>query len=311
MPSRRALLGALGVGTGLVAVAGCGIRLESQAPATATADARVPIPDEALLLTLTDRATELAGLAARVPGTGAPGAIAAAAAPRHTAQARVLQAILDAAAVPRPTPAAASTGATASHPAASSAPTGATAAALGAREAALPAVQTASTHRDLLTALLAHDGATATLLGATPTWPTPPGSLPAVAAVAALGPTRAARYAVQVAAARRSVAARGADLELDAALRRREVALLAAAGTDAPAPALGYAVPTSSGAVVDPDRLVSAALTGLVERGLDPLAAVPADSPALVDVARLLAEAVVLAAARGVAVTPFPGMITP
>ena len=99
MPPRRTLLRA-GAWTGLAAalaagVSGCGIRLEDDAPEIPFLS-RTPIPDEGPLIAAYRRATALADLAARARGVVGASEVTE----RHTRQAQVLRAILDAGAVP-------------------------------------------------------------------------------------------------------------------------------------------------------------------------------------------------------------------
>jgi hypothetical protein len=332
MPSRRAVVraGSAGASAGVAAMvasmlasmlAACGIRVELPAPTPGPPD-RVPMPDEEAIVAAALRAQALAGLAHAVGDEPV--------ATRHTAQAQVWAELLAAGGAPRPTatttvststalatPATATTATSASATGTSDSSAPASAGApttppgpvrLGAAEAELPDPHSVRTHRDLHVAALAHDASTAALLGVAPQWP-PADPLPPAAAVSLLGPTRAARYAVQVAAAHRPAIDRAPDLALDAALERRERALVAVAGSAAPAAPLGYTLPFAVRSPGDADRLVRTVLDSLVASGLDPLDALPPGSTTLLAVARLHAEAVTLAAGRGIAPAPFPGLV--
>ncbi len=303
MPPRRTLLRA-GAWTGLAAalaagVSGCGIRLEDDAPEIPFLS-RTPIPDEGPLIAAYRRATALADLAARARGVVGASEVTE----RHTRQAQVLRAILDAGAVPEriirgpETP-------TASAPIPATLATvsaSALAAAVGAKaRESIAAVGSFTEHRSLGASVAAHDAA-----GEMLTWPHRD-PLPPAVANGLLSVTRACAYAVQVATAHLSAPERAGHLETLKALGRRE-SYLASTLTPVPAPPLGYRLPFPATDPAQGRRLVTAALGNLVDRGLDGLDGIPLGSTALVEVVRLEAEAVVLATAHGVPWPAFPGL---
>jgi len=327
MPPRRTVLRAAGwVGLSAVAgigLAGCGIRLEDDAPPIPFVS-RQPIPDEALLVAAYRRATALAGVAGRA--TGVP--LAPEVAQRHTRQAQVLRAILDAGQVPERiisgppgSTATATSGSTGTSDGtatttSTSAPTNAVRPPVTAEELARAARDTADasiaatgsfvTQRALGVAIAAHDAAGAASLAAPPVWPSRD-PLPAPVATPLVEVTRACEYALEVAAAHLLDTDREALLATVAALTRREAAL-AAALTPNPLPALGYHLPFPVTGPGDARRLVSVVLRNLVDRGLDDLDRIPQGSSGLLEVVRLEAEAVTLAVAHGVAWPTMPGL---
>lgn len=317
MPSRRHLLrGALAaaVVTGVGALGGCRIRLEDDAPAVPFLE-RKSIPDEAVLVDTYRATSALAQLSARVPHP-----LAAQVAAQHLRQAAVVHEILTAGGVPSTTIAtpttstptnAAATGATPSPstpPPPPDTPSLATSELAALTTSALGAVSAAVAHRALLTAVTTHRVATATLLGAAPTWPAAP-ALPFGVAATALDATRAARYAMQVAAAHLDGARREQASGALATLDRRIAELVAAAsGVARPAP-LGYRLPFPIATADDAARLAATALSALVAGGLQSEPDLPTGAPAYVQLIRLHTEAVVLAHPWGVALTAFPGLV--
>ncbi len=310
MPPRRTLL-RVGAWTGLAAAlaagaSGCGIRLEDDAP-TIPFLSRTPIPDEALLVAAYRRATDVAEQATHAAGVAG----AAEVTQRHTRQAQVLRAILDAGAVPErivsgpATPTATTTGPTQPTPTAVSAPELGAAVSTAAHES-LSAAADFITHRALAASIAAHDAAGLTRLGGSPSWSTHEPLPPAVAA-GLLTVTRACTYAVQVAAAHLTGSERVGLLETITALGRREATLSSALSPVAPPP-LGYRLPFPATDPVKARRLVIAALANLVDRGLDGIADIPAGSSSLVELIRLEAEAVSLATTHGGAWPTMPGL---
>lgn len=331
--SRRTLLRLAGwavAGAGNVVLSGCGIRLEGPRPEPTTTPRRQPVPDEAVLLTGLDDVTRLTRAAADLtPADDLTRRLATI----HGTQALVLRDALRRAGVPddvvsaatSPTAGATSSTATASPTTSGSATAGAStstpapltrAQLVEAEVAALTADAldalsgTSAAHRPMLTAIAACRAAAATSLGATVTWPPAP-PLPSSAAAPLLEATRAVVYGFEIVAARLLGAARNPALATLAQLRRREAVLAGAAGAKAAPDPLGYALPHP---VTTPDaarRLATSVLTGLVKRGLDPLATLPRGSAALGAVVRLQAEALTVGSSWGVALTPFPGLTYP
>lgn len=330
MPPRRTVLRGAGW-TGLsillgLGLSGCGIRLEDDAP-TIPFLSRQPIPDEALLVAAYRRAVELSAVAARASEVP----LGAEVAQRHTRQAQVLRAILDAGQVPERVisgPAGAATGSPPLLPTAAptaaptagtttgaaTAPTGPAAVsadelgptARGMADASIAAAGAYVTHRALGVAIAAHDGATANILGAPPAWPAGD-PLPASVATPLLEVTRASGYALQVAASHLLDTERTRLRATIVALSRRE-ATLAAGLSPAPLPALGYRLPFPVTTPAEARRLVIAILSNLIDRGLDGIERIPAGSSALIEVVRLEAEAVSLAAGHGVSWPTMPGL---
>lgn len=310
MPPRRTLLRA-GAWTGLTAalaagVSGCGIRLEDDAP-TIPFLTRTPIPDEALLVAAYRRAAGLAEKATQAAGVAG----AAQVTQRHTGQAHVLRAILDAGAVPEriisgaTSPTATSSGPKQPGPTAVSAAELGQAVAITARES-LTAAGLFMAHRALGASVAAHDAASQIGLGGAPAWPARD-PLPAGVAAGLLTVTRACAYAVQVAAAHLSGAERTALMVLIDVLGAREEALIVAV-TPPPPPTLGYRLPFPVTGAGEARRLVTVALGNLVDRGLDRLEDIPPGTSPLVEVVRLQAEAVTLASAHGVPWPTMPGL---
>jgi hypothetical protein len=330
MPPRRTVLRGAGW-TGLsillgLGLSGCGIRLEDDAP-TIPFLSRQPIPDEALLVAAYRRAVELSAVAARASEVP----LGAEVAQRHTRQAQVLRAILDAGQVPERVisgPAGAATGSPPLLPTAAptaaptagtttgaaTAPTGPAAVsadelgrtARGTADASIAAAGAYVTHRALGVAVAAHDAATANILGAPPVWPAGD-PLPTSVATPLLEVTRASGYAIQVAASHLLDTERAGLLATIVALSRREAAL-AAGLTPVPLPTLGYRLPFPVTAPAEARRLVVTVLSNLIDRGLDGIERIPPGSSALIEVVRLEAEAVSLAAGHGVAWPTMPGL---
>ncbi len=334
-PGRRDLLrvASLFVLPPALLAAGCDIRLEHDAPGL-PAPQRRPVPDEAVLVDAARRTTALGQLAGRVPD---PSAVVALLGGLHRTQAEVLRGRLVAAGVPSQvidgptTPTTAASNPTASNPthgaasnpthgaaptAAVSAPPSATEADLARAEAAtaaalLPALPpVTAADRAVLVAVVAACATAADQLGTPVAWPaTDP--LPAAAALPLLDDTRAAGYALVVVAAQSSGEQRAKALTTRTQLAAREAELVALAGTSAPPPPLGYALPFP---VTDPDsaaRLATLVLTSLVAGGLAPLTPLPAGSMAVVPLVRFLVGAAALARTWGVGAVPFPGLVYP
>lgn len=312
LPSRRLLLRAALAAGGLAgagAVGGCRVRLQDDAPALPFLERR-SIPDESLLVQSYRATSALAELAARVAHP-----VAAQVAPQHARQAAVIRGILTAGGVPSeaitgPTPSGPATGATPTPPPQPPADPAVLAqselAALAPQ--ALTALAAAVAHRPLLSAVTAHRAATAAVLGVAPAWPAAP-ALPFTVAATALDANRAARYAVQVAAAHLGGPSREQALATLATLDRRVAELTAAAAAIArPAP-LGYRLPFSVAGPDDAVRLLATALGTLAADGLVSAPDLPVGSAAYVALVRLHAEAVLLAHPWGVALTAFPGLV--
>ncbi|MDQ6896918.1 MAG: ferritin-like domain-containing protein, partial [Actinomycetota bacterium] len=164
--------------------------------------------------------------------------------------------------------------------------------------------------RAVLVAVVAACATASDQLGTPVAWPaTDP--LPTAAALPLLDDTRAAGYALVVVAAQSSGDQRAKALTTRTQLTAREAELVALAGTSAPPPPLGYALPFP---VTDPDsaaRLATLVLTSLVAGGLAPLTPLPAGSMAVVPLVRFLVDAAAIARTWGVGPVPFPGLVYP
>ncbi|MEP6797005.1 MAG: DUF4439 domain-containing protein [Lapillicoccus sp.] len=326
--TRRTALGAAGWVTGLVglaALSGCGIRVGQPEPSLTPPPARQPVADEAELLTALGDALRLAGdAAATAPQSGGTRLLAAV----HAEHAVALRAVLRAAGVPdlvvasslsSPSagPSASSTGKPGATP--TTAPSrlpvspgqlaGAEGAAVSAQ--ALGGVAgTTSAHRPVLVAVATRRALAVTALGGTVAWPAS-NPLPAAAAAALLTPTRAVVYGFEVITARLPEPERAPALATLTALRQREAGLTSLAGDAAAPEPLGYDLPFPVASAADARRLATTILTGLVARGLDPLAAVPLGSSAVGTVVRLQTEALSLGSPWGVVPPSLPGMVYP
>ncbi len=262
------------------------------------------MPDEQVLLTAFEAASRLARDAATLtPATDLSRGLIA----MHRAQSLVLRDLLRGAGVPDEVVAAA-------VPAAPAPPTPAQLAAAEATALTATALDTLSgattLHRPTLTAVAASRAAAATGLGSTVAWPASD-ALPGAGLVRLLDATRAVAYGFEIVAAHLADDARAAALATLQQVRQREGGLLSAAGSAAPPEPLGYGLPFPVRTAGEARRLATTILTGLIARGLDPLTTLPTGSRAIGTLVRLQAEAVTLAAAWGVAPTPFPGMTYP
>lgn len=314
MPPRRTILRATGwtvwaaaTGTGLSA---CRIRLEDDTPAIPILR-RTPIPDEAVFVAAYRRALALADAGTRAAGVP----FAAEVTRRHTRQAQVLRALLDAGNVPENVMRGAVPTATSGPSASSSTSTATGAPAVTAQELraltqaaateSIAAVTAFAEHLSLAVALAAHDAAGAAATGAAVAWPTG-GRVPAGVVAPLLEPTRACVYALAVAAAHLPDSDRASALATVSDLNRRERALVA--DLPAPPPPLGFRLPFAVTDAQTAGRLITLVLANLVDRGLDTVESIPPGSAELVEIARLQAEAVGLAVRHGVPWPTMPGL---
>ena len=319
--TRRAVL-RWGVGGGALAagltLAGCGVRIDDGA--TVPFLTRQRMADEDILLAAYRREVVLVRLTgAATDPDPATVALVRSAAPRHTEHAAAVRAILVAGGVPDhlidpPT----STGsATGSQTGSTTPPPPVPATVAAIRDAALEAAGPAATsavdrattdHALVLASVAAHAAVLAASLGGPP--PSSP-ALPASAAAALLPPTRAAAYAVEVAAARIPAADRTRALATVAWLRARERDWVTAAGPLAPLPDLGFRLPGPVASPAEATASIGAALAGLVAVGLSPLAT--SDRPAGMAGAVVSAhvETIRHAMTWGVPLSAFPGLARP
>lgn len=310
--ARRDLLRATAVLLPVAVVSGCDLRLEDDAPPLPILQ-RKSVPDEAVLVDAVRRTSALAQTAGRV---ASPSDAVTRLAALHGTQSEVLRARLTAQGVPNhvidtpsPTTSAAGTAAvSAPPPAALPELVAAEQAILGALVAALPGVTT--DNRAVLASVAAACGAAVEVLGAQPAWPAAD-PLPPPAAVPLLDGTRAAEYAFQVVAAQTSGEVRARALATHTDLGRRETDLLAMAGSSAPAPPLGYALPFPVTGADAAGRLATQVLGTLVAGGLAPEGTLPEGSSSVVTLVRLLVDAQRLGRGWGVPSAAFPGQAYP
>lgn len=320
-PARRVVLAAAITGPLALALAACDIRLQDDAPPLPLLE-RKSIPDEAALVRAVQATAALAQEAGRVSN---PTAAVTRLGALHLRQSAVLRSRLTTAGVPNHVidePAPTSTGsptARASGPTptpAVSAPAAATQQSLATNEAAtataaladLTSVSTAN--REILVSVAAACGAASEELGTPMTW-SGGNPLPAAAAVDLLADTRSAAWAFQVVAAQTSADTRSAALSAYQSLAARAAELSMMAGSAAPEPPLGYALPFPVTSAEAAARLATEVTARLVDTSLGPLALVAQGSSALATLVRLQVAAVSLARGWGVSPGPFPGMTYP
>lgn len=310
--SRRAVL--LG-GLGTLALGGCGIRLESDAPALPGVPTRTPRPGEDALIALLKTGRQVEALATSWTGGADARRWAVALAAVVRAQDETLARVLAAAGAPNPSASATpSTGVAPSARAGGplpSAPALATLLSDAATQTAGAALVEADLRPTLVAVLASRAAWTATLgrpypLAAAdaatphPAWPS--GLVPWVLA------TRAARYALQVVAARSDGAQRTTALLGLEQLGTLEREQLAVAGTATPPEAVGYALPFPVTDAASAARLARHAATGLRTTYASALDGLPAGEPAFADAARWLGRAEALVLQWGGPAEPFPGL---
>lgn len=338
-PSRRSVLGALGLAAVTVPLAACGIRLEDDAPRLPLIPTREPVPGEAFLLGLWLGSTDLAEQASALGGAAA--ALPARLAALHRDQAEVLRTLLRTAGVPdvvvreaeqqHGSAATASSAPTSSSPASSSTATatatdsstatGPTTTPTAPSRSTLAASEVASLSAESFAALGALDAETvpapaaalaqrataATLLGRAPTWPTQEAVSPALAA-AALEATRAAVYGLEVVAAQSSGSQRRLATTTLATLRARVARLESVAGDSAGPPSLGYPLPFPVTGAASARRLAQHVLSGLRAAHAAATARAAGDPSGLAATVQWLTEAEGLCHRWGLPLEPFPGL---
>jgi hypothetical protein len=341
-PTRRSVLGVLGLAVAAVPLAACGIRLEDDAPRLPLIPTREPVPGEAFLLGLWLGSIDLAEEAAALGG--AASALPARLAALHREQADVFRTLLRTAGVPdaavsdaeqrHATAAPSSSSAPPSSSAASSSPasggsatsrapttTAPTATSTAPSRSTLAAAELAVLSAESFAALgalgaetvttsaaaLAQRATAATLLGQAPTWPTQEAVSPTLAA-AALEATRAAVYGLEVVAAQSSDAQRRLATTTLGTLRARASRLQSLAGDSAGPPPLGYPLPFAATGAASARRLAQHVLSGL-RAAHAAAAATPAGDPSgLAATVQWLTEAEGLCHRWGLPLKPFPGL---
>jgi len=319
-PSRRLVtLGALG---GVVAtLTGCGIRLEDDAPHVPLLPERSPIAGEESLLRLL-AAVQGAALAPVDPKSPVSPLLA----PLHREQARVLHDALRQrgvpedelpSATPKPTASATPTGGTATPtptPTPSSASTDVASVESGILSAGAGCAEAAEDLRPTLLAILGQANAALDLVGydldrsaqtsSAPTWTTPEGLVPLLAAM------RTSTYYLQVAAARSTRSVRDDWAVGIGQLERVTAELVAAIGDGAPAPDLGQPLPHPVTTPAEAATLATETLSTLLRTfGTTLRSVTDADPDAAFAVApRWLGTVAAQARRHGVPLTAFPGL---
>lgn len=344
-PTRRSVLGVLGLAAAAVPLAACGIRLEDDAPRLPLIPTREPVPGEVFLLGMWLGSTDLAEHASALGG--AASALPARLAALHRTQAEVLRTLLRTAGVPdvavrearqqhEATPPSATRSSSATSPS-SPAATGTSGAApartttsptsepttttTAPSRSTLAASEVASLSAESFAALGALDAETvtapaaalaqrataATLLGQAPTWPTQESVSPALAA-AALEATRAAAYGLEVVAAQSSGSQRRVATTTLATLRARAARLDSLAGDSAGPPSLGYPLPFPVTGAASARRLAQHVLSGLRAAHAAAPARAAGDPSGLAATVQWLTEAEGLCHRWGLPLEPFPGL---
>lgn len=334
-PTRRSVLGVLGLAAAAVPLAACGIRLEDDAPRLPLIPTREPVPGEAFLLGLWLGSTDLAEQASALGG--AASALPARLAALHRNQAEVLRTLLRTAGVPDvavreaqqqhedtassappSSPPASSATATTSPTSPTSEPTTTPTA---PSRSTLAASEVASLSAESFAALGALDAETvtapaaalaqrataATLLGQAPTWPTQE-SVSSALAAAALEATRAAVYGLEVVAAQSSGSQRRLATATLATLRARAARLDSLAGDSAGPPSLGYPLPFPVTGAASARRLAQHVLSGLRAAHAAASARAAGDPTGLAATVQWLTEAEGLCHRWGLPLEPFPGL---
>lgn len=332
-PSRRVVTAGV-MGAGALVLAGCGIRLEDDAPRVPLVPTRSPIDGETALVTLLGAVRDAA--AAPVDPT-AP--LSPRLAPLHRRQATVLHDALRQRGVPAaelaPTPTSTPSGPSTAGPSASTtasggassspAPTGASASPTPSPPSTLTAVESAVVAagkggeqappdlRPTVVALLGLSHAALELTtgnaapspDAEPSWTAPDGLVPLVESL------HRSTYLLQVAAARGPAQARGDALDVIARIEDVTREVVVAAGSSAPAPELGYALPQPVGTPAQATALATQTFAGLLETFGASLGKLTETDPGPVFelLPRWLGTVAAQAQRTGIPLTPFPGLV--